>query len=335
MRQVFLTGGSGFLGAYIMQTLVQKGYRVKALTRGKKIPFFIDPATAAGVEWVEGDLFDPLLLEEAMTGVDAVIHAAAKVSFHDADRDELYKVNVEGTANMVNAAINTGISRFVYISSVAAIGRSTTGEEVKEDTKWDPERKTTHYAKSKFRAELEVWRGMAEGLDTVILNPSTILGYGDWFQSSCAIFRNVYNEFPWYTNGINGFVDVEDVAAATVQLMESGITGERFIVSGENWAYRKLFDAIADGFGKKRPHKLATPFLGSIAWRIENIKSLFTGNRPLLTRESAKVAHSITHFNTGKLRNALPELRFTPLDQSLAKACEKYAKSAQSRKLAK
>ncbi len=335
MRQVFLTGGSGFLGAYIIQALVQKGYRVKALTRGKQLPFFIDPAAGAGVEWVEGDLFDPLTLEEAMSGVDAVIHAAAKVSFHSADRDELYKVNVEGTANMVNAAINAGVTRFVYISSVAAVGRSNTGEEVNEDTKWDPERKTTHYAKSKFKAELEVWRGMAEGLNTVILNPSTIVGFGDWYQSSCAIFRNVYNEFPWYTNGINGFVDVEDVAVAALQLMESSISGERFIVSGENWPYRRLFDAIADGFGKKRPAKLATPTLGAIAWRIEKFKSFFTGNRPLLTRESARVAHSTTHFNTGKLRSALPELRFTPLDQSLAKACEKYAKSAQSGKLAK
>lgn len=275
-----------------------------------------------------------ITLEEAMEGVDAVIHSAAKVSFHNADRDALYRVNVEGTANMVNAAIEKGVPRFVYISSVAAIGRGIHGEQVDETRKWDPERKTTHYAKSKFKAELEVWRAMGEGLDTVILNPSTILGYGDWNQSSCAIFKNVYNEFPWYTKGINGFVDVEDVARAAVLLMESRISGERFIVNGDNWSFHKLLDTIADGFHKKRPHKEATPLLGALAWRLEALKSLFTGQKPLLTRESAKVAQSITHFSNRKLCDALPGFTFTPLDQSIAKACEKYAKKVSTASLA-
>ena len=144
--------------------------------------------------------------------------------------------------------------------------------------------------KANTKAELEVWRGISEGLNAVILNPSTILGYGDWNHSSCAIFKKIYEEFKWYIPGINGFVDVEDVANAAVLLMESNITEQRFIVNGDNWSFKKLQDTIADSFGKKHPSRKATPFLNGIAWRMEKIKIIFSGKKPLLTKESARVA---------------------------------------------
>ena len=106
---------------------------------------------------------------------------------------------------------------------------------------------------------MEVWRGIGEGLNAVIVNPSTILGYGDWNNSSCALFKNAYKEFPWYTNGINGFVAVEDVAKATVLLMESGISNERFIINGDNWSFKKLFNSMATGFGKKTHRSVKQP----------------------------------------------------------------------------
>jgi nucleoside-diphosphate-sugar epimerase len=183
----------------------------------------------------------------------------------------------------------------------------------------------THYAKSKYKAELNVWRGIGEGLEAVILNPSTILGYGDWNSSSCAIFKNVFEEFKWYAPGINGFVDVEDVAKAAVQLMESNISEQRFIVNGDTWPFKKLQETIADGFGKKGPSRKTTAFLMNIAWRLEKIKSIFTGKRPLLTKESARVAQSQTWFENDKLLKTLPGFSFTPLEETIKKACEKYA----------
>ncbi len=171
---------------------------------------------------------------------------------------------------------------------------------------------------------MEVWRAMGEGLQAVIVNPSTILGYGDWNSSSCAIFKTVYSEFPWYTSGINGFVDVEDVAKAIVLLAEKNVSGERFILSADNWSFQQLLATIADGFGKRRPMKHATPVLGSIAWRIEKVKKMFSRKLPLLTRESARVAQSKTHFDNGKILRALPEFSFTPLQQTISKACENY-----------
>ena len=161
----------------------------------------------------------------------------------------------------------------------------------------------THYAKTKFKAELEVWRGMSEGLDAVIVNPSTILGFGDWNSSSSAIFKRVYDEFKWYPPGVNGFVDVEDVAAATVLLMESGVSGERFIVSGDNWPFRKLMDTMADSFRKKKPVSQTTPFLLGTAWRAEKLRSWFTGKKPIITRESARVAQSKTYLKTPSFKN--------------------------------
>jgi nucleoside-diphosphate-sugar epimerase len=305
---------------------VQQGFSVRAIKRTTaQLPEFIEPAILNKVDWVEGDILDVVALEEAMQGVDAVIHSAAVVSFSKKERSKMYHVNIEGTKNVVNTALETGVPRILYISSVAAIGRKLTGGTVNEKAQWEDSKANTHYAISKFKAELEVWRGFAEGLEGVILNPATVLGYGNWNQSSSGIFKSAYNEFKWYTNGVNGFTDVEDLARAAVMLLESAITEERYIVCNDNWPFRKLFDTMADNFGKKRPYKEATPFLSAVAWRLEKIKSLFTGRKPLLTRESAKVANSFTQFDNAKLLKTLPGFAYTPLEVTIQKACNKYA----------
>ncbi|MDO6434270.1 NAD-dependent epimerase/dehydratase family protein [Flavitalea sp. BT771] len=322
--RVLVTGGTGFLGAYILRELVERGYSVRAIRRDGRQPFYIAPGILDKVEWVPGDIMDPIGMEEAMEGVDAVIHAAAKVSFDRKERHTLYATNIEGTANVVNAAIAQGIHRFVHVSSVAALGRTKKEEKVTEEKKWESNKHQTSYAISKFYGELEVWRAIGEGLPAVIVNPSTILGYGDWNTSSCAIFKNVYREFPWYSNGINGFVDVTDVSAAIVALLESDITGQRFILNADNWSFRQLFNNIAAAFEKKPPHREATPFLGAIAWRLEKIKSMFSGHRPLLTRESARVAQSRTMFDNSKILRQLPGFRFTPLEKTIQGACNAY-----------
>lgn len=328
---VLVTGGTGFLGSYIIKELVEKNYSVRAIRRNtSKLPFYIPPEIFEKVEWVEGDILDTVSLDQAMEGIKTVIHSAAIISFHRVDKKRMYHVNIQGTANVVNAALEKNIGRFVHISSVAALGRSKTGGNVNEEKKWQDNNVNTHYAISKHKAEMEVWRAIGEGLNAVIVNPSTVLGFGDWNTSSCRIFKTVYDEFPWYTTGINGFVDIEDVAKATVLLMESNISEERFIVSGDNWSFQQLFNTIADGFQKKRPHRKATPFLGSLAWRMEKLRSLFSGKKPLLTKESARVAHSHTFFENDKLLNLLPQFSFTPLQQSIQKNCEKYLQATKT-----
>jgi dihydroflavonol-4-reductase len=327
--KVLVTGGTGFLGAYILKELVAKGYQAKAIRRTQKTPFFIPAEMLAPVQWVDGDILDCVSVEEAMKGSDMVIHAAAKVSYSGGDQKQLYKTNIEGTSNVVNAALDQGIKKFVYVSSVAALGRSMDGATVSEGKQWDEITLDTHYARSKYHAEMEVWRGIAEGLDAVIVNPSTILGYGDWNQSSCAIFKNVYQEFPWYTNGVNGFVDVEDIAKIVVMMLKTAIHSERFILSGDTLSFRQLFDLIADGMKKKHPHWEATPAMAAVAWRLESIKSLFSSKRSVLTRESAKIATSKTYFDNSKILQYLPDFAFTPLAQTINRTCAAYLSQVQ------
>ena len=326
---VLVTGGTGFLGSYIIKNLVEKGHPVRAIRRSANLPFWIPASVFEKVEWVEGDVLDVISLDDAMQGVNAVVHAAAVVSFSKRGRRKMYSINVEGTSNVVNMAIQNSIDRFIHISSIAAIGRTTSEELVTEDKKWEENKNNTHYAISKHHAEMHVWRGFSEGLEGVVMNPSTILGFGNWHQSSCAIFKNVYKGFNWYSNGINGFVGVEDVAEASAQVLFSGINQRRFIVNSDNWVFRHLFNTIADGYRRKRPQKEATRTLGEIAWRLEALKSMITGKKPLLTKETAKVSQSKTSWDGSALTYALPEFHYTPLSEVIKKACEKYEEAIQ------
>jgi nucleoside-diphosphate-sugar epimerase len=322
---ILVTGGTGFVGAYVIRQLVEHGYIVRAIRRSSsKLPSFIPAAIVEKVHWVNGDVLDIASLEEAMEGAAAVIHSAAMVSFEAGAREEMLKVNIEGTANVVNIAIEKNIARLVHISSVAALGRTANEDTVNEERQWTNTSINTNYAISKYKAEIEVWRAIAEGMNAIIINPSTILGYGDWNTSSCAIFKSVYEELPYYTEGINGFVYVEDVARAVIQLLNSDITGERFIANGENWTFRQMLFAIADGFGKKRPHRHVGPALGALAWRLEKIKSAITGKRSLITRESARIAQSKTFFDNSKILKNLPGFQFTPLEDAIKQSCLAY-----------
>jgi dihydroflavonol-4-reductase len=324
---VLITGGTGFIGSYIIRHLILTGHQVRAIKRStSKLPFYIADDVLARVDWVEADVLDMQSIDEAMQGVDSIVHAAAVVSFQQKDREEMYKINVEGTANLVNLALENNISRFLHVSSVAAMGRTQQGETVTEKKQWQENDTNTHYAITKYKAEMEVWRAAAEGLEVVVVNPSTVLGYGDWNTTSCAIFKTAYKQFPYYTTGINGFVYVEDVAEATVRLLGSQIKNERFIINGDNWSFQSLFNTIADGFHKKRPHIHATPFLSSIAWRAEKLKSFFSGSPSLLSRETAKIAQTKTYFDNHKILETLPGFSFTPLEQAIKLSCENYMK---------
>lgn len=324
-KQILVTGGTGFVGAYIIQQLIHKGYKVRALRRSSsQLPAYVPATVFEKVEWVEGDVLDLVSLDDAMEGIDTIIHAAAIVSFVSSDKDAMFKVNVEGTANVVNVALEKNIQRLVHISSVAALGRTESDETVTEKKQWNSSSMNTAYAITKYKAEMEVWRGIGEGLAGVILNPSVVLGYGDWNRSSSAIFKSIYNGFPWYTKGINGFVYVNDVAAAAVALMEASLSGERFIVSGENWSYERLFNTIADSFQKKRPYRLVTPFLAAIAIIATRIKKAFTGKGSIISKETAKVARTNTYYENKKILNALPAFKFTPLDDAIKMSAAQY-----------
>jgi dihydroflavonol-4-reductase len=326
---IFVTGGTGFLGSYILQELILQGRPVRALRRNLSFPFYIHPALLHKISWVEGDILDVTRLIENLEGCNQIIHAAGMVSFNPSDKKKLFQINIEGTANLVNAAIETGITDFVQISSVSALGRNDDSRPIDEEKNWEGNQGQSNYGISKYYGEMEVWRGMGEGLSPLIINPSTILGYGDWNQTSCGLFKTAYREFPWYMGGSNGFADVQDTARAIIALMDSGIRKERFIISAENRSYREIFNWMAHGFGKKEPSKKAGPFLAGLAWRKEKIKTSFSRHRPLITRESVAIASRQNSYDNHKLLRTLPSFHFRSLEDSIFEACSQYLKNPQ------
>ena len=316
---ILVTGGAGLLGNTLIEMLLQKGENVKATYN--TTPLALN--TFTNLETVECDILDVYALEDALHDVSEIYHCAGLVSFNPKDEKKLYSINVEGTANVVNAALNAGVRKFVHVSSVAALGRIHTGEMIDETMLWTEDTSNSKYGHSKYLGEMEVWRGVAEGLNAVIINPSIILGGVNWNEGSTKIFKSVYDEFPWYTEGTTGFVDVKDVAVAMVQLMESNITAEKFIVSAENISYQDMFTMMAKAFGKKVPSKKVTPFVASLTWRIENIKSMFVGTSPLITRETANTALTKVVYDNRKLLNQLNSFKYRKMQDTITYTCNK------------
>lgn len=318
---IFVTGGTGLLGSYLLRDLVARGQKVCALYRSS-IP---DEPYAQLVNWIQGDILDVVLLEEIMQQATQVYHCAAIVSFNPAKKYDMLKINAEGTANVVNAALAGGVKKLVHVSSVAALGSNALGAPITETDPWDEEKNKSAYGKSKYFAELEVWRGISEGLNAVIVNPSTILGVGKWEKDgTAAIFKKAYEAFPWYTDGVGGFVDVADVARAMIQLMESDICSEKFIVSAESRAFKEVFTEMAKAFGKKPPYKKAPPFIIKLLWRLEKLRSFFTSKDPLITKETANSARHKTYYNNSKLLTFLPGFKYTPLQTTITNYCLEY-----------
>ncbi len=311
--EILVTGGSGLVGSHLIQLLINQKKTVAALYRNTRPTFF----GSEKVRWIEGDILDVVALENAFVGIKQVYHCAAIVSFSSSRKDEMYATNIEGTANVVNEALRAHVGKLCYVSSVAAIGKQPNGTCVTEETPW----KTSgngHYALSKHFAEAEVWRAIGEGLPAVIVNPTIILGSGDWTKSSSKLFKTAYDEFPFYTNGVTGFVDVHDVVQAMVLLMEGQIEAERFILNAANISFKDLLIMMADSFRKKRPRFAVGKALSAAVVALEAIKAYFSGEEPLITAESRQGAISKIYYDSTKVLQALPGFTFTPIKDTIA-----------------
>ena len=322
--KVLVTGATGLLGSRIARQLLDLGHSVSVLHRPSSDRSLLEDV-ARKVQWVEGDILDIVGLEAIFSEIDYVVHAAAMVSFIPRERRMMRQVNVEGTANVVNACLLAGVKKLCYISSVAALGRPETLQksaprpiEISEEQRWTDSTSNSEYSVTKYNAELEVWRGIAEGLNAVILNPSVILGEGDWLKSSTRLFKYVYDEKPFYTEGLLNYVDVADVSEAACRLLLSDISGERFIVSGGTVPYRKFFEDAAAAMHKKAPKWRVNTLLAECVWRFEAIRSFLTGSSPLLTRETARAAQHHFRFDGRKLTEKTG-IAYRPLQETLTR----------------
>ena len=335
---IFITGCTGLLGSHLVAEIV-KGQKsedksqIKLLCRENSDLSLLKNVLSRynfdeipnNIEFVYGDVLDYDVLEEAMRDVDEVYHCAAVVSFDASDKNSLMRVNVEGTKNMVNAALQCGVKKFCHVSSIAALGRALEGETIDENSPWTHSKNNSVYSNSKHEGEMEVWRGIAEGLNATIVNPSLILGAGKWDSSSCELFNTIAKGFPFYTTGINGFVDVKDVARAMIMLMENNKFGQRYCLNGALISYQDLFKLMADNFKVKAPYIKVGKFLSEIAWRVFWLIGKIKGKRPLITKETARTATRKYSYSSAKIIKEL-NFTFTPIEESVREICGNFGK---------
>lgn len=316
---ILVTGATGFLGAEVAKQLADQGHHIRCTRRRSAvIPERLAPL-AQNIEWVEADLLDFSALEEAFEGINQVYNCAAFVSLRQADKESMIYTNVNGTANIVNLCLVNNC-RLVHVSSVAAVGQAKPGVLTNEKDQLDQALETDGYAISKLESEMEVWRGTAEGLDAVIVNPSIIIGPSAGIEGSGALFNVVKNGLKFYTAGSMGFVDVEDVAKCMIQLMASTISSERFIISAENIAYQDITKRISACFGVKPPSIAASTWMMELAWRWSAFASLFSSKPPAIDKVSARTASLVKAFDNSKIRKAIG-FNFKPLDESIKQVC--------------
>ena len=323
---ILVTGATGLLGSHLVLHLLENGEHVTAIFRNEagkvrvrqvfeqqqKLPLF------EKINWVKADILDISLLEIAFQNIDLVYHCAALVSFDPKDEENLRKTNIEGTANVVNLCLDFKIKKLCFVSSIAALGDLAVHENIiSEETEWNPEKSHSDYAISKYGAEMEVWRGYQEGLQVVIVNPGVILAPLFWKEGSGEIYQKVKNELPFYTKGSSGFITCLDVVKIMYLLMQSDVSGEKFILVSENKSYQDLVFKIADGLQVKRSKYYASKLVTSLGWKADWFLSNFFGKKRMLSKNLASSLHSTDLYSNKKIVEKL-HYKFENIDDFIS-----------------
>ena len=318
---ILVTGATGFLGSEVAMQLAKKNINIRCTKRSTSIiPEILRPFTEY-IEWVDADFMDIFALEEALKDITQVFHCAAWVSLKQADKKQMINANVNGTANLVNNCVENNI-RLVHVSSVAAVGLAKPDELITENHHLDQATETDGYALSKLESEMEVWRGIAEGLDALIVNPSIIFGANAGTTGSGQLFETVRKGLKFYTAGSSGFVDVEDVAKCMILLMGTDLTAERYIISAENRDYKQITAEIAEDFGIKAPSIFAKAWMMGLAWRSAALISAITRKDPALDKVSAQAASMTRNYDNSKIKKAIG-FEFKPISKTIKEVCER------------
>ncbi len=316
---ILVTGATGFLGSELISQLLLRGEKIRAIKRDtSQIPQIL--ADKKGIEWFNADILDYFALSKAMDGISYVYHCAALVSFNPKDKKEMLKVNVEGTANLLNICMEKNIRRFLHVSSIAALGESKKGALISEKNHWEFGSGQSSYSISKYKSEMEVFRAAAEGLSAVIVNPSIIIGKNVGKEGSGQLFESIRKGLNYFPGGSCGYVDVSDVAKTMILLMESNISNERFILNSENLTYKEFFANIAMKFGKEPPAIPLKPWMMYIAWLGSSVITFLTGKKFGLSAETVRSAFKKQTYSNEKVKKAL-NFNFKPVDESISEIC--------------
>ncbi len=322
---ILVTGGTGLVGSHLLRALLERQDDSIRAIRRKSSRMDLVEDIASRIEWVEADVLEVERMREAMRGVSKVYHCAAIIAFDSAQFEWMHRVNMEGTANVVNLALEEGVQKLVHVSSIAAIGRNDRSNKVSEETKWEESPQNSQYAISKYRAEMEVWRGIAEGLTAVIVNPAVIIGEGHWNEGSSQLISKVAKGIPFYPVGGTGFVDVKDVVEGMIEVMEADVEGERFILNGINTTYQDFFEQVSSAFGKKPPRYKITPLIAALSWRLAKPISWLSRKPPLITKETAQLMQSQYFYDNSKIRKMIG-FEFRKLSDTIYRIAENFPK---------
>jgi nucleoside-diphosphate-sugar epimerase len=333
---ILITGGTGLLGSHLIFHLASMEEKVRVLIRNQASKnrvtslleniYGILPEHFNKLDFVVGDINNCFTLKEAFKDIKYVFHCAAKVSFGTDSQKEMMDTNIRGTANIVNACLQYKTEKLVHVSSIAAIDSSSTKTGMIVESSGWPTSKNLDYAYSKTESELEVWRGISEGLNAVVVNPSVIIGEGDFNTGSGLLFNRVYKGLKYYTHGITGFVDVKDVVRIMIKLLKSNISGARFIINAENLTYKDFFIKVAEALKVQSPTHYASHFKTEIAWRFEKISSLILMKQPALTKKAARTSHEIAKYSSQKITESLG-FTFTPINDTISRVADFYLKN--------
>jgi nucleoside-diphosphate-sugar epimerase len=326
-----VTGATGLVGSHLLLTLLQEGQSVIAMKRPssniKEVETLFSYYTSEYKElykkiiWRESDLMDVLGFDELLKDVTTVYHCAALISLNDKDKDQLLKANKEGTANLVNACINNKIEAFCFVSSIASLQNKDIRTNVDEKVFWKTAPGQSAYSLSKYLAEQEVWRGMEEGLNAVIVNPGVIVGPGNWGRGTGQLVSLSSKGIKFYTEGVTGFVGAIDVAGAMVALVNKKAFGERFILIENNYSFKYILDKIHAELGKPLPNiKAGRGLLTLGKWF-----SFLMPDGQKMTSSTISTLSSKTTFSGTKLRLFL-DYKYTSIDECIIFASKCYRK---------
>ncbi|WP_435623663.1 NAD-dependent epimerase/dehydratase family protein [Flagellimonas sp.] len=328
---ILVTGGTGLLGSHLLYQLTKQGGKVKAIYRDAKkkskvlevFGFYSNEAQKLfdTITWVQADVTDLGSLEPHFQNVEHVYHCAALISFDPKQLNELLRINVSGTANMVNLSVKYKVNKFCHVSSIAALGSGKKGQSLNEDTEWN-DQNVSVYGISKFESELEVWRGSQEGLSVVVVNPGIVLGPGYWRSGSGALFKRASKGKRYSFPGGSGFVSVNDVVNSMVLLMQSDIEKERYILVNQNLTYHKVFDSMANALGVEPPSQKISLWVLEILWRVDCLRNRLFGKRRKLSKNIVKGLYHQDIYENSKSKT-IPGFSYESLEEVISFCCEK------------
>ena len=335
-RMILVTGGTGLVGAHLLAKLAATQEKIRAIFRSeekkaiaKKILSYYYAEETEGyfskIEWIKADIADISALTDAFQGITKVYHCAGLVSFDASDEEMLRKINVEGTANVVNLSISSKIEKLCHVSSIAALGKQPVGKSIDEESNFEFGKSHSWYAITKFEAEMEVWRGSQEGLDVVIVNPGIIIGPGIWHSGSGLLFQKIWEGWKYHFPKKTGFVAVEDVAEIMPQLMRNSVKNERFVLVSENVSFETILKNIAVALKKPVPSIALKPWMLTFGWIFQWMGAILFGTKQQIARTAHRDLFETSIYDSSKIKK-LFSFNFRSIENSIEKTAAIFLK---------